>query len=118
MINVAGPVYHRWCHSWAGGSAFCKIVGGAKHLKEVSKGKFLLDLCFGSCLQLPALIEFLSQLPSPVDHDQKVLSQRNPPPPQVAFGFVPAIEEKLGQIFQATQSNFLNLVLGSCIKIL
>lgn len=60
MINVAGPIRHRWCHIWAGGSALCKNVGGAKPLKQASKGKFFLDLCFGSCLHVPTLLEFLS----------------------------------------------------------
>lgn len=60
MINVAGPIHHRWCHIWAGGSALCKNVGGAKLLKQARRGKFLLDLCFGSCLHIPTLFEFLS----------------------------------------------------------
>ena len=61
-----GPIYYARCHPWASGPGFItKLAEQTRGRKPISSLALLTlhDLCIISCLQVPALFEFLSWFP-------------------------------------------------------
>ena len=58
-----------WSYFWVGGPGFCKKAGWASHGKQASKQR---SVYISSCLQVPALLEFLSWLPLVMNSDVEV----------------------------------------------
>ena len=82
------PAHCGWCHPWAARPRFYKKQADqASHGGASQQSAPLHGLCISSCLQAPALLEFLSWHPSLMNCDAEV-SANKPFPPQVALVMV------------------------------
>jgi hypothetical protein len=78
--------HYGWCLPWAAGPGFYEKAGWASHGKQASKQHpSPHDLCINSCLQVPNLLEFLSDFLQCWIVFWKCKSNK-PFPPQLAFG--------------------------------
>lgn len=64
VIDIGGPGHGGWCQPWAHGHGVCKKTDLSKPQSTIQQAALLHGLCVGSCLQFPALVQFLSRLPS------------------------------------------------------
>lgn len=67
---LEGPAHSGQCHPQAGGQIRNQVSHGEQAHKQYSS-----DLCSGSCLQGPALLDFLPWLPSVLGCDTNTVSQ-------------------------------------------